>query len=113
MDFLKQHTAYSDRPILPRAKQIDGCDAGHRTYFMKNRSSVSREEVLYLLQRCRAQFFEDAQSKRLRNGRIDPVKGSIGSGAFRLLGAAVWKEPLSGFDEFNARVSFGPLQTPG
>src|SRR5437660_956461 len=60
-----------------------------------------------------SQSSKEDESKALRYRRVDPIKGSVGSGIVDPFGAAVGEKTTPRLRELSACISFRTLQTPG
>jgi hypothetical protein len=71
------------------------------------------EKVFHLIQGHRGQRLKKAKAEGLRNRRVDSIENDICACALHPGGSALGIETMARFGEFQARLPFGTLESPG
>jgi hypothetical protein len=77
-----KYVAELDWPVVSLAKQIQRRYARERTHLMMDRSASVQKEALNHIQRSGSQLLENAKTKALSDGRVDPVENCVCPGTF-------------------------------
>ena len=80
---------------------------------MHNGRSTFEEKTLDPVQRGRAELLKKPQTEALRDGGIHSIKDSVCARTLYPRRPALGKETGAGFSKLEARLAFGPLQSPG
>ena len=91
LDSPAKNIADLDRSVVALTEQLQRSNSCERTHFVKHRRSALEKEPLHHIQRGRAQFLEDTESKTLSGRRLDTIEHRIGAPAPNPSGAAVRK----------------------
>jgi hypothetical protein len=82
LDRPAKNIAHLNRSVVAVAEHFERSNSRERAHFVKHRSSAVKKEALDRVERGRAQFLEETESKCLRDGGLDAVEDCIGASAF-------------------------------
>src|ERR1700722_947387 len=105
-----ENVADLDGSVPTGAKQIQGRNADQRTHFMIDGGSAVKKEAFDGVEGGHSQFFEQAESKGLSCGRVDPIEDGVCACTLNPFRSAVEKYTAACVRELKAGVTFGTLQ---